>query len=436
MKIHIIATRTSQDFVAKIRPALKGAVVTYSCSEEPFNLGDNIERLRGEYIKAADIILVVVDESFWGDKDVNDELGFVLQHSNFVECKTLVPIILDDNRVPDELKGIVCAKCHSDSDEDIRRLSNQLREMSELKKVMAKKATVVMGTTIEKKDELRKPFYKNTISLGGMIAILSIVIVLFSIIFFIFGDDFVTMQATMNITVGLAGIISVCISMARRRKFNEKKEETEQYFQKLRDTIIRGDSLPKVDSQNIVIHNYHPDSQDSVEPDEVQSALQIDALGRMLINLEDIKEFYTWSQRQAKGSFKLAVSMCIAGFVMMAVAILLPIAFGLSVEMAIIPAIGGAIAEVVAGTALIVYKSSLAQLNHYHKALHEDERFLSSVNLISRFSTTEIQDEMLREIVRSEIQMNLISIAIQEDTAHEKSSYSFRKRSKGNKLDN
>jgi len=87
----------------------------------------------------------------------------------------------------------------------------------------------------------------------------------------------------------------------------------------------------------------------------------------------------------------------------------------MKIEMAIIPAIGGAIAELVAGTALFVYRSSLSQLNHYHKALHEDERFLSSVNLLSRFSTTEAQDEMLKEIIRSEIQMNIISVSMKDD---------------------
>lgn len=61
----------------------------------------------------------------------------------------------------------------------------------------------------------------------------------------------------------------------------------------------------------------------------------------------------------------------------------------------------------IAGTALVVYRNSLLQLNHYHKALHEDERFLSSVNLLGKFSTVEVQDDMLREIIRSEIQMNL-----------------------------
>ena len=124
-----------------------------------------------------------------------------------------------------------------------------------------------------------------------------------------------------------------------------------------------------------------------------------------MINLEDIKEFYTWSQKQAKASFILAVSMCISGFVLMVVAILLPVVFRLSFQMSIIPAVGGAITEVIAGTALIV-----SQLNHYHKALHEDERFLSSVNLLGKFSTVEARDDMLREIIRSEIQMNLAVI--------------------------
>lgn len=99
--------------------------------------------------------------------------------------------------------------------------------------------------------------------------------------------------------------------------------------------------------------------------------------------------------------------MCIFGFALMIAAIVLPVVFRLSFQMSIIPAVGGVITELIAGTALVVYRNSLSQLNHYHKALHEDERFLSSVNLLGKFSTVEAQDDMLREIIRSEIQMNL-----------------------------
>lgn len=107
--------------------------------------------------------------------------------------------------------------------------------------------------------------------------------------------------------------------------------------------------------------------------------------------------------------------MCISGFVLMVVAILLPVVFRLSFQMSIIPAIGGVITELIAGTALVVYRNSLSQLNHYHKALHEDERFLSSVNLLGKFSSVEAQDDMLREIIRSEIQMNLAELQENEN---------------------
>lgn len=92
-------------------------------------------------------------------------------------------------------------------------------------------------------------------------------------------------------------------------------------------------------------------------------------------------------------------------------AIVLPIIFSLSFQMSLIPAVGGIITELIAGTALVVYRNSLVQLNHYHKALHEDERFLSSVNLLGKFSTVEAQNDMLREIIRSEIQMNLFGLS-------------------------
>ena len=138
----------------------------------------------------------------------------------------------------------------------------------------------------------------------------------------------------------------------------------------------------------------------------------MDAIERMRANLVAIEEYYTCSQEQARHSFKLAIWTCIGGFILLIAAVVLPIIFKLSFELSLIPTIGGAISELVAATSLFVYRSSLTQLNHYHQALHEDERFLSSVNLINKFSTPELQDEMLKEIIRSEIAMNLAGIGI------------------------
>ena len=228
------------------------------------------------------------------------------------------------------------------------------------------------------------------------------------------GNGFIV--GTIIFLIGIAAMMLIVtyLTALRKRKYVEEKEEVEQYSKKLKETLSPEESKITISHLNGDLYVNQTNSE--IDENSIkENPHDIDVLRLMLVNLENIKEFYTWSQRQAKSAFSLAVSMCIGGFVMMTAAIMLPIVFGLNLEMAIIPAIGGAIAELVAGTALFVYKNSLSQLNHYHKALHEDERFLSSVNLLSRFSTTETQDEMLKEIIRSEIQMNVLSVSNAED---------------------
>jgi hypothetical protein len=151
--------------------------------------------------------------------------------------------------------------------------------------------------------------------------------------------------------------------------------------------------------------DYSEKLRHAILPEE-KSRNEFNALEIMVINLENIKEFYIWSQKQARASFSLAICMCVFGAVLMITAIVLPLAYNLSLEMSIIPVVGGIITELVAGTALVVYRTSLSQLNHYHKALHEDERFLSGVNLVNSFKSEELHDEMLKELIKSEIQMN------------------------------
>ncbi|GHU57992.1 hypothetical protein FACS1894133_1900 [Clostridia bacterium] len=208
-------------------------------------------------------------------------------------------------------------------------------------------------------------------------------------------------------------LISVYIGNISQRKSDNEKEEVAEYSKELKEAIAPNEQITiNIDSirGDICYRN------DTVEKDDNDNkSAGVDALGLMRINLEEIKGFYTWNKKQAKDSFSLAVGACIFGFALLVAAIVLPVALGLNGGTAVIPVIGGVIVELIAGTALIVYKNSLSQLNHYYKALHENERFLSSVNLIGKFSKTEMQDEMLREIISSEVQMNLMSIGIKGD---------------------
>lgn len=128
-----------------------------------------------------------------------------------------------------------------------------------------------------------------------------------------------------------------------------------------------------------------------------------DILELMLENMKEIRDYYVISKKQAKNAFSLAIFMCALGIMLIIIAVILSIAFELSLIISLIPAIGGAMAELIAGTSLVVYKTSLEQLNNYYESLHNNERFLSLVNLVSKISVKK-QDEAYMSIINVELQ--------------------------------
>lgn len=125
-----------------------------------------------------------------------------------------------------------------------------------------------------------------------------------------------------------------------------------------------------------------------------------DILGLMLHNLKEIGEFYVLTKEQAKKSFHLSVGMCIAGFILFAGASVLSLVWKENL-FALLTALGGVVVEVIAGTSLLVYKKSLEQLNYYYSSLHNNERFLSLINISNK---TNCKDELLTKIVVSELE--------------------------------
>lgn len=154
----------------------------------------------------------------------------------------------------------------------------------------------------------------------------------------------------------------------------------------------------------------------SVISENSTSEKNTDILELMLANMREINDYYILSKTQAQKSFTLAVIMCIIGIVLMGVSIVAAFFQENNVISAIIPAVGAAIVEVIAGTSLFVYKKSLSQLNRYFNSLHSNERFLSIVNIVSKVSP-EKQDDMYFEIIKSQI--GLVSTDLVENTNEE-----------------
>lgn len=128
-----------------------------------------------------------------------------------------------------------------------------------------------------------------------------------------------------------------------------------------------------------------------------------DILELMSINMREIKEYYVLSKTMAKDSFVLAVVMCILGFVIILMSIIAAFLKDITFIESLIPIIGGSIVEVIAGTTLVVYKKSLEQLNQYYEALHNNERYLSLVNLVDKLNNDKKNDVYI-SIINSQLE--------------------------------
>lgn len=383
MKFYILASPDNILFAGKLLHNIRNAkIISESFIDE---IDSDISAAHRIIMEDADVILAIIDENFSESVSLNLELKIAQSIVHNKSDKMLITVVLDNAHIPKSIIDTSYIFCDSNSDQDLCKAQSTIERL-----VMYRKHSVMKRKL---KENRSKTSYMIIITLAiELLAVLFIILFFFEQSFYI-GSIENEILVTISVVLAFVTLLTSYFTIMRKRWQEDDEEELETYSRRLKRALV-----PEEIKQE--------DKKSYVNEDKKK----IDALGRMMINLEDIKEFYTWSQKQAKASFVLAVIMCISGFILMIAAILLPIIFGLSFQMSIVPAIGGVITEIIAGTALVVYRSSLSQLNHYHKALHEDERFLSSVNLLGKFSSVEIQDDMLREIIRSEIQMNLAGL--------------------------
>lgn len=394
MKVYILASLDNISFAEKLLSNIRNAKII---SKPSINeIGSDINVALKRKMESADVVLAIIDEKFSDSVSLNLELQLAQMSVRENRNKVLIPVVLNKADVPKCIEETLYIDCISDSEQDLCK--TQLM----IEKVLTHRKYIIRKVNLKEKNSRTSSMIIMTLAIE-MFAMLFIVL-LFKENPFQMGS--IGDESIITITFGIASVmlafvalLTSYLSIMKRRWQEDDEEELESYSRRLKRAIV----------------------PEEIKQEEKKSSgnegkkKEIDALERMMINLEDIKEFYTWSQKQAKASFILAVIMCISGFGLMIVAILIPIVFRLSFQMSIIPAIGGVITELIAGTALVVYRNSLSQLNHYHKALHEDERFLSSVNLLGKFSSVEAQDDMLRELIRSEIQMNLAELQENEN---------------------
>lgn len=379
MKFYILAAPDYIPFAENLVNNIKNAKIIANTS-----IGISSKENLMYKLDVADVILAIIDDKFSNSQYLNIELQLSKEIVEENKSKILLPIVLNKATVPSCIQNALYISCDINSQKDIANIKMTIEK-------------ILLSWQHDIKQTEKNMNKTKTTS----IIILTLAIEMFAMFFVYLSkysssssihiEKFTPLLVTVVISLSILTLTTSYLSIMRSRWKEDDEKEITSYSSRLKKAMVQ-EYISDIKQENIDIQ---------------ENKNEIDALGRMMINLEDIKEFYTWSQKQAKASFILAVVMCVLGFVLMIIAIVLPIIFKLNFQMSIIPAIGGIITDLIAGTALVVYRNSLSQLNHYHKALHEDERFLSSVNLLGKFSSLQLQDDMLQEIIKSEIQMNL-----------------------------
>ena len=126
-----------------------------------------------------------------------------------------------------------------------------------------------------------------------------------------------------------------------------------------------------------------------------------DILAEMLKNHIEIKEYFKISKIQSKFSFRFSIISSVCGIIVVIIATLGIVIFR-KIEFSIIAAVSGAITEIISGIVLWIHNKSALQLNYYYDSLHENEKFLSAVNIADKLSEKKKED-MYIEIIRKQI---------------------------------
>ena len=279
MRIYIIALQNKMPFVEKLLEDIKNARIISRPLVDGgiIEIGSDIKKR----IAGSDIILAIIDEESINNVMFNTELQLALMESRKNRNKMLIPIVLDDVDVPVAIEGRLYIKCNSESEEDLEKAKFKIMRVMEHRRYIIKTQKL-----------------KENKSRTSSMIILTLAIELFAALFVVllikdpsfnigYLDDegiITLLLGLITVTLSITTLFTSYLSIMKRRWQEDEEEEIESYSRRLKRAIVPEESKQGRNNKS----------------GNEETKKEIDALGRMMINLEDIKEFYTWSQKQAK----------------------------------------------------------------------------------------------------------------------------------------
>ena len=244
------------------------------------------------------------------------------------------------------------------------------------------------------------PFYKRMLKVITYITLIIVFIILMAQVTGVNGE-----YSKLNeMTVLLFFMVSMCNILVKLTehltdRIDSRYEYREYWVKELERSTDKADE-GKNKNSNEKVESASENSIDIVI-DEQRKAEKRDIIVLMLKNNDEINEYFKISKSQAKSSFWFSVISCIVGMGALVIGI-----YGIvilkDVSVSVISLISGSISELISGTVFWVHNKSALQLNHYYDALHENEKFLSAVNIADKLSA-EKREKVLVEIIHKQI---------------------------------
>ncbi|RHT50788.1 hypothetical protein DW760_11425 [Coprobacillus sp. AM29-13] len=178
----------------------------------------------------------------------------------------------------------------------------------------------------------------------------------------------------------LVTFLTFSVTMKKNNEYNEK--EVKKY---------KKDLMPLFDITNNSVIKTN---------DTLGKTIKINSKKLMENNLLEIKEYYVMSKTFANISFLLAVVSCVVGIVCIIISV---IAFVFMKQLNYLPIISAALLETISATSLYVFKNTQKNLHAYFNALHENEQFLTIIDLVNNLSSEEIRDKAYLDIINNKL---------------------------------
>ena len=203
--------------------------------------------------------------------------------------------------------------------------------------------------------------------------------------------------------LGLSNVI-ITLVFIKISPENDEGHYSENRYEKYSENRYERYLLERIDEKlnsikNPKVENSEEEIKEIINPEELMNGSDI--LAEMLKNHIEIKEYFKISKDQSKFSFYFSIVSSVVGIIVVIIAASGMVIFKNS-GISIIAAVSGAITEIISGIVLWIHNKSALQLNYYYDSLHENEKFLSAVNIADKLSE-EKKEDMYIEIIRKQI---------------------------------